>query len=83
MPQKDYPKFSLSALLRLTRFWNLFIIGMAQYFAAIFLIDTKLLFDWKLLILASSTAIIAGAVGTQPFKSSTRSCRSFMPIARA
>jgi 4-hydroxybenzoate polyprenyltransferase len=61
MPQKDYPKFSLSALLRLTRFWNLFIIGMAQYFAAIFLIDTKLLFDWKLLILASSTAIIAGA----------------------
>jgi len=61
MPQKDHAKFSLSALLRLTRFWNLFIIGMAQYFAAIFLIDTRLLFDWRLLILASSTAIIAGA----------------------
>jgi 4-hydroxybenzoate polyprenyltransferase len=34
---------------------------MAQYFTAIFLIDTKLLFDWRLLVLASSTAIIAGA----------------------
>jgi len=53
--------FTLRALLRLTRFWNLAIIGMSQYFAAIFLINRELLFDWKLLILASSTAIIAGA----------------------
>jgi len=60
MPNRNYSKFSLSAFLRLTRFWNLFIIGMAQYFAAIFLIDIQLLFDWRLLVLASSTAIIAG-----------------------
>jgi 4-hydroxybenzoate polyprenyltransferase len=51
----------LGAILRLTRFWNLFIIGMAQYFTAIFLIDIRLLFDWRLLVLSSSTAIIAGA----------------------
>jgi len=60
MPHRNYSKFSLSAFLRLTRFWNLFIIGMAQYFAAIFLIDIQLLYDWRLLVLASSTAIIAG-----------------------
>jgi 4-hydroxybenzoate polyprenyltransferase len=54
-------KFNFQALLRLTRFWNLVIIGMSQYFAAIFLIDRQLVFDWKLLILASSTAIIAAA----------------------
>ncbi len=61
MPDETYPKFSLRAFLRLTRFWNLFIIGMAQYFAALFLIDSQLLFDWKLMVLAFSTAIIAGA----------------------
>ncbi len=61
MPHETYPKFSLRAFLRLTRFWNLFIIGMAQYFAALFLIDIHLLFDWRLMVLASSTAIIAGA----------------------
>lgn len=61
MPPKGNPQFTLSAILRLTRFGNLMIIGMAQYFAAIFLIDSRLLFDWKLLVLASSTAIIAGA----------------------
>jgi len=60
MPHRNYSKFSLRAFLRLTRFWNLFIIGMAQYFAAVFLIDIQLLFDWQLLVLASSTAIIAG-----------------------
>ena len=61
MPEKNNPKFSLSAFLRLTRFWNLFIIGLAQYFAVVFLIDDQLLFDWRLLVLAFSTAIIAGA----------------------
>jgi 4-hydroxybenzoate polyprenyltransferase len=61
MPEKNNPKFSLSAFLRLTRFWNLFIIGLAQYFAVVFLIDHQLLFDWRLLVLAFSTAIIAGA----------------------
>lgn len=61
MPHETYPKFSLRAFLRLTRFWNLFIIGMAQYFAALFLIESQLLFDWRLMVLAFSTAIIAGA----------------------
>lgn len=61
MPNESHPKFTLSAILRLTRFWNLIIIGMAQYFTAIFLIDTNLLVDWRLFVLASSTAIIAGA----------------------
>jgi 4-hydroxybenzoate polyprenyltransferase len=61
MAVKRNPTFSVSAFLRLTRFWNLFIIGMAQYFAAVFLIDSRLLYDWHLLVLAFSTAIIAGA----------------------
>jgi len=61
MPEKSNPKFSLIAFLRLTRFWNLFIIALAQYFAVVFLIDHQLLFDWRLLVLAFSTAIIAGA----------------------
>jgi 4-hydroxybenzoate polyprenyltransferase len=61
MPEKNNPKISLIAFLRLTRFWNLFIIGLAQYFAVVFLIDHQLLFDWRLLVLAFSTAIIAGA----------------------
>lgn len=61
MPKESYQPFTIRALLRLTRFWNLVIIGMSQYFAAIFLIDRDLLFDWRLFLLASSTAIIAGA----------------------
>lgn len=61
MPEKNNPKFSLIAFLRLTRFWNLFIIALAQYFAVVFLIDHHLLFDWRLLLLAFSTSIIAGA----------------------
>lgn len=61
MHKESYQPFTIRALLRLTRFWNLVIIGMSQYFAAIFLIDRELLFDWRLFLLASSTAIIAGA----------------------
>ena len=61
MPRESQPRFTLKAFLRLTRFWNLLIIGMAQYFTAIFLIDGKLWQDWRLLVLATSTGIIAGA----------------------
>ena len=61
MPKESYQPFTIRALLRLTRFWNLVIIGMSQYFAAIFLIDRNLLIDWRLFVIASSTAIIAGA----------------------
>jgi 4-hydroxybenzoate polyprenyltransferase len=53
--------FTLSALLRLTRFWNLAIIGMAQYFTAFFLIGRFTLTDWKLLVLSASTVFIAAA----------------------
>ncbi len=61
MSRESYQPFTFQALLRLTRFWNLVIIGMSQYFSAIFLIERELLFDWRLFLLASSTAIIAGA----------------------
>jgi 4-hydroxybenzoate polyprenyltransferase len=61
MPLKSYQPFTLRALLRLTRFWNLVIIGLSQYMAAIFLINPELFFDWNLFVLASSTAIIAAA----------------------
>ncbi len=50
-----------SAFLRLTRFWNLAIIGLAQYFAAFFLIDKTTLTDWHLFVLSVSTMIIAAA----------------------
>jgi 4-hydroxybenzoate polyprenyltransferase len=53
--------FSLTALLRITRFWNLLIIGLAQYFSAFFLIGTKTFTDWKLFVLSLSTILIAAA----------------------
>lgn len=53
--------FTLGGLLRLTRFWNLLIIGLAQYFAAVFLVDKNSFTDWHLLILSASTIVIAAA----------------------
>ncbi|MEQ8303973.1 MAG: geranylgeranylglycerol-phosphate geranylgeranyltransferase [Cyclobacteriaceae bacterium] len=47
------------ALLQLTRFWNLVIIGFAQYFAAYFLIGPGTIFEFDLLLLVSSTLMIA------------------------
>ena len=54
---------TLSALFRLTRFWNLVIIALAQYFAAIFLISSKanVFYDWRLFLLSLSTVLIAAA----------------------
>ncbi len=52
---------SLQALLRLTRFSNLLIVGIAQYFTACFLINKTLFFDWHLLALSSGTIFIAAA----------------------
>ena len=49
------------ALFRLTRFWNLVIIGFAQYFTAYFLIGVHTLTDWRLLSLSASTMMIAAA----------------------
>src|SRR5882762_9574475 len=54
-------QFTFFGLLKLTRFWNLLIIGMAQYFAADFLIDKNKIWDIRLLILSLSTVIIAAA----------------------
>jgi 4-hydroxybenzoate polyprenyltransferase len=53
--------FSFSALLRLTRFGNLMIIGLAQYFSACFLLKKEYLFDWHLFVLSSATILIAAA----------------------
>jgi 4-hydroxybenzoate polyprenyltransferase len=61
MPPEKYKPFTVRAFLRLTRFWNLVIIGLSQYFAALFLIDRSLLLDWRLFVLAASTVIIAAA----------------------
>jgi 4-hydroxybenzoate polyprenyltransferase len=51
----------IESLLKLTRFWNLLIIGLAQYFTAAFLINKSLVGDWKLFILSCSTVMIAAA----------------------
>jgi 4-hydroxybenzoate polyprenyltransferase len=60
MATETHP-FTLSALLRLTRFWNLAIIALAQYFAAIFFIERNSLFDFQLFLLSASTLMIAAA----------------------
>jgi 4-hydroxybenzoate polyprenyltransferase len=51
----------LESLLKLTRFGNLVIIGLAQYCTAGFLIATTTLNDSSLFILATSTVLIAAA----------------------
>jgi 4-hydroxybenzoate polyprenyltransferase len=61
MSQQASTTFTLGALIRLTRFWNLVIIGFAQYFTAGFLINSSALFDAKLLLLSVSTVLIAAA----------------------
>ncbi len=53
--------FTFYAFLRLTRFWNLVIIGLAQYFTAGFLISSTAIVDIKLLLLSISTILIAAA----------------------
>lgn len=49
----------LKALVRLTRVWNLLIIGLTQYCTAGFLIHPDTLTDSRLLLLAVSTMLIA------------------------
>jgi 4-hydroxybenzoate polyprenyltransferase len=51
----------LQSLLRLTRFWNLLIIGLAQYFTVRFLISEEAVYDIELLELTVSTMLIAAA----------------------
>jgi len=49
------------ALFHLARFWNLVIIGLAQYFTSYFLIGAHTVRDWRLLLLSASTMMIAAA----------------------
>lgn len=53
------PRLFVESLLKLTRFWNLLIIGFAQYVTAAFLIDRSALLDWRLFVLSCSTIMIA------------------------
>lgn len=46
---------------RLTRVWNLVIIGLAQYLTAVFLIDFSTIRDPRLFVLSVSTILIAAA----------------------
>jgi len=61
MPGHLTQPISISALLRLTRFWNLVIIGFSQYVAAWALIDPKSIFGYRLFFLSTSTILIAAA----------------------
>lgn len=54
-------RLTFFGLLKITRFWNLLIIGLAQYFAAIFLEQHASITDWRLFILSTSTIVIAAA----------------------
>ena len=47
--------------MQVTRFWNLVIVGFAQYFAAICLVGTHTLKDLNLFLLSVSTILIAAA----------------------
>lgn len=66
MSRETAPKnFSLTGFIQITRFWNLVIVVMAQYFTAIFLIGETHWIDTiknpKLFILSFSTVVIAAA----------------------
>lgn len=58
MPEDRQP-FTFSALLKITRFWNLVIIGFAQFFAAYFLVGYYTVLDWRLYALSLSTIFVA------------------------
>lgn len=58
MPSRQ---FTLTGFIKLTRFWNLIIIALAQYFAAAFLIAIDKIYDVRLFLLTTSTTIIAAA----------------------
>jgi 4-hydroxybenzoate polyprenyltransferase len=61
MQQQTSQPLTVTALLRLTRFWNLIIIGLAQYCTAGFLVDSTTIFSIDLLLLSASTILIAAA----------------------
>lgn len=51
--------FTLEALIKVTRFWNLVIVGLAQFFTAYFLVGYFTVLDWRLYVLSASTIVIA------------------------
>ncbi len=51
----------LTSFLRLTRTGNLFIIALAQYFTAVFIVDPHTITDLRLFLLSLSTVLIAAA----------------------
>ena len=54
--------FSISGFVKLTRFWNLVIIALAQYFTAIFLLGGfQIVYSKQLFLLSLSTILIAAA----------------------
>lgn len=61
MAQEAQQPFTFIALLRLTRFWNLVIVAIAQYFAAICLIGQHTFTDVALFLLSSATVMVAAA----------------------
>ena len=60
MAQAKLP-FTIKALIKITRFWNLVIIAVAQLFTAYCLVGYFTVLDWKLYILSISTTLIAAA----------------------
>lgn len=52
-------KTFIESLVRLTRTWNLLILVFAQYFTAWFLLKKDVFLDWRLFLLAFSSALIA------------------------
>src|ERR1700742_3328339 len=61
MPEQILQRFTIKALLRLTRFWNLVVIVFAQYCTVAFLIGFDAVKDIRLLLLSISTVVIAAA----------------------
>jgi 4-hydroxybenzoate polyprenyltransferase len=58
MSEVQHP-FTLGALIKVTRFWNLVIVGLAQFFTSYFLIGYYTILDWRLYLLSVSTVMIA------------------------
>lgn len=54
-------RFPVKTIIRLTRAWNLLIIILAQYCAAVFLISESILTDYRMFLLSLSTVFIAAA----------------------
>ncbi|HEY9045297.1 MAG TPA: geranylgeranylglycerol-phosphate geranylgeranyltransferase [Ohtaekwangia sp.] len=61
MASVNRTRIFIESLLKLTRFGNLVIIGVAQYFTAAFLIDRSSPGDIRLFLLSVSTIVIAAA----------------------